>query len=192
MKTDRALQLIYFGRINPTKNIDVIIMTLKCLLDAHIPAQLSLIGGCSIEYQLYLEEVVKESLIPENLVSFEGYQAMDYIIKSLSKAHYFIFHSQEPKEGHSNSMTEAMSMGVVPIVSNVGFNASICGKPELVVTEINPCAFAKRIIAIEKSGLWKEYSKFVYHRFLDNYTEMKAIEHLMEAAKIMGLKVRFP
>lgn len=41
-------------------------------------------------------------------------------------------------EGHSNSLTEAMTFGVVPVVSTAGFNASIVSNEELVVSDINP------------------------------------------------------
>ena len=57
-----------------------------------------------------------------------GQQPFERICDELQKAHFFVFPSQEKMEGHSNSLTEAMTFGVVPIVSAAGFNASIVGK----------------------------------------------------------------
>ena len=187
MPKDKDLHLVYFGRLSPTKNVDVVILTLKYLLDAQYKASLKLIGGCSEDYRSLLNHLMSVEGIPKEKVQFLGSRPMEYIFDVLSQSHYFIFPSNEPKEGHSNALTEAMSMGVVPIVSNAGFNASICGVPELVVKDINPKAFAEIIIKIEESGRWKELSLRVYNRFNENYTEEKALEKIKEAATRMGL-----
>lgn len=187
MMKDRELLLIYFGRLSPTKNIEVVIHTLKCLLDAHYNATLKLIGGCSEKYLSQLNELIIAKGIPKEKIQLLGPKPIEYIFEVLSQSHYFIFPSNEPKEGHSNALTEAMSMGVVPIVSNAGFNASICGVKELVVKDINPRAFAEKIMEIEESGRWKELSLRVYNRFNENYTEEKALEKIREAATRMRL-----
>lgn len=187
MPKDKELQLVYFGRLSPTKNVDVVILTLKYLLDAQYDATLKLIGGYAEDYYLLLHQLMSVEGVPEEKIQFLGPKPMEYIFEVLSQSHYFIFPSNEPKEGHSNALTEAMAMGVVPIVSNAGFNASICGMSELVVKDINPRAFAEKIIRIEESGRWKELSQSVYNRFRDNYTEEKALEKIKEAATRMGL-----
>lgn len=187
MKTDKEIRLVYFGRLSPTKNIEVVILTLKCLLDAHYNTTLKLIGGCSEKYHSQLNELIIAKRIPKEKIQLLGPKPIEYIFEVLSQSHYFIFPSNEPKEGHSNALTEAMAMGVVPIVSNAGFNASICGIPELVVKDITPRAFAEKIIRIEESGRWKELSQSVYNRFRDNYTEEKALEKIREAATRMRL-----
>ena len=74
-------------------------------------------------------------------------------------------------EGHSNSLTEAMTFGVVPVVSTAGFNASIVGNEELVVSDINPKKYAEVIESVMKRNLWAEYSLKVYQRIKENYTE---------------------
>ncbi len=187
MKGSRKIRLIYFGRLSPTKNVDMAILALKYLLGANYDATLQLIGGCSEEYRSSLHRLISSALIPKECVQFLGVQSMEYIFKALAHSHYFIFPSNEPKEGHSNALTEAMSMGVVPIVSNAGFNASICGLSELVVKDITPEAFAEKVISIEESGRWNELSLYVYNRYKENYTEAKALENIKEVARIMDL-----
>ena len=64
-----------------------------------------------------------------------------------------------------------MGCGVVPIVSTVGFNCSICGCDELVVNEIDAEDFANKIIGIENNNEWAKYSNLVYNRIKANFTQ---------------------
>lgn len=79
--------------------------------------------------------------------------------------------SAEANEGHSNSLTEAMGCGVVPIVSTAGFNASICGNMNLVADDLRAETYARIIMNIESDNKWSEFSKFCYDRVMNNYTQ---------------------
>lgn len=104
-------------------------------------------------------------------MKFYGRKPFSFIADVLRKSHYYIFPSAEANEGHSNSLTEAMGCGVVPIVSTAGFNASICGNANLVAKDLIPETYAEIIKKIEIEERWKEYSVFCYNRVLDNYTQ---------------------
>lgn len=91
-------------------------------------------------------------------------------------------------EGHSNSLTEAMTFGVVPVVSTAGFNASIVSNEDLVVSDINPKRYADVIEAIIKRNVWAEYSLNVYKRIKENYTEDIVKKAIVEA--VSGLNDR--
>ena len=78
-------------------------------------------------------------------------------------------------------MTEAMTFGVVPIVSTAGFNASIVSKSELVVADIDYHKYADVVDQIIKDGTWCEYSRFVYERVKENYTEDRVRENILGA-----------
>ena len=164
------VRIIYFGRVTKSKNVDVIIETVSLLRQAGMDAHLNVIGGYSDEYKQILDETVTKLNI-KDYVKFYSRQPFDFIANKLRTSHYFVFPSIEKQEGHSNSLTEAMGCGVVPIVSTAGFNVSICGNSDLVVEEIDGRCFADCIIQIEKSGTWNEYSMFVYNRILNNYTQ---------------------
>lgn len=164
------LQLIYFGRVTESKNVDVIIKVLSLVRKAGIDTTLSIIGGYSNKYKCVLDKVINEERL-SGYITFYGRKSFDFIADQLVHSHYFIFPSQEKQEGHSNSLTEAMGLGVVPVVSNVGFNASICGISDLVMNSIDASAYADKIIDIEKNKLWKYYSDLVYQRVQDNYTQ---------------------
>ncbi len=164
------LQLIYFGRVTKSKNVDVTIKILSLVRKANIDAKLAIIGGYNKQYKSVLDEIVKDENLSD-CVTFYGRKPFDFISEKLGHSHYFIFPSEEKQEGHSNSLTEAMGLGVVPIVSDAGFNASICGVSELVMNSINANTFANKIIDIEKKNLWRHYSEIVYRRVQENYTQ---------------------
>ena len=117
-----------------------------------------------------------------------GQQPFERICEELQKAHFFVFPSQEKMEGHSNSLTEAMTFGVVPVVSTAGFNASIVSNEDLVVSDINPKRYADVIEAIIKRNVWAEYSLNVYKRIKENYTEDIVKKAIVEA--VSGLNDR--
>ena len=179
LERQHPVRIIYFGRVTESKNIDVVIKTLKILNDSGLDATLDIIGGSSQEYKKALQTITNQEGIEER-VSFFGRMPFEFIADKLHCSHYFVFPSTEEQEGHSNSLTEAMGCGVVPIVSNAGFNSSICGCEDLVVSGINPQDYAYRILQIEKDGRWGFYSNYVYQRVLNNYTESVVGHQLIE------------
>ncbi len=172
------IRLIYFGRVTPAKNVDIIIKTLINLRSSGMDAELEIVGGYSDAYKRILDEIVSNGDVGK-YVTFYGRKPFGFIAERLKKSHYFVFPSTEEQEGHSNSLTEAMGCGVVPIVSTAGFNVSICGNKELVVDKVEAERFAQRIIDIEKTGKWKDYSSFVYNRIQSNFTQKVVSEHFI-------------
>ena len=55
------------------------------------------------------------------------------LVAFLKLSHFFLFPTHEYGEGHSNSLTEAMSYGVVPVASDWGYNKSVVGDDNLIV-----------------------------------------------------------
>lgn len=178
--TDRArpVRLIYFGRVTESKNVDVTIKALAEIRKAGIDARLDVIGGYNDEYRAVLDSVAKYGNVSD-YVNFYGRKPFSFIAEKLRESHYFLFPSTEKQEGHSNSLTEAMGCGVVPIVSTAGFNRSICGNDRLVVDQIDPMLFAKKVIDIETSGSWTELSDGAYNHILSNYTESIVSKNLI-------------
>jgi glycosyltransferase involved in cell wall biosynthesis len=182
-----VVRLIYFGRVTETKNVGLIVDVCNELLKRGYNVETIIIGSYSEEYKKDLDQHIASMNIPEGTIRFLGQQPFEMISEELQKAHFFIFPSQEKKEGHSNSLTEAMTFGVVPVVSSAGFNSSIVAKPELVVTDMDPTGYANVMDKIIQDKSWGIYSKFVYDRIKENYTEdrvktsiLKAISRLME------------
>ena len=165
------IRLIYFGRVSESKNVDVVIKVAYELEKLGYNTQTKIIGGYTENYRSKIERVIKECKLRENKVQILGQQPFECICDELQKAHFFVFPSQEKMEGHSNSLTEAMTFGVVPVASTAGFNASIVDNRELIVNDIDPKKYAKVIDQVIKKGVWSEYSLNVYQRIKANYTE---------------------
>ncbi len=170
--TDRGniIRLIYFGRVVPQKNVDVVIKTVSLLKELDLNVTLDIIGGYSVEYKSFLDSIIKETGL-DGIVKFYGRKPFPFIADKLRKSHYYIFPSSETNEGHSNSLTEAMGCGVVPIVSTAGFNESICGKGNLVANDLKPETYSNIIKTIEAENSWCGYSEFCYKRVINNYTQ---------------------
>lgn len=165
-----VIKLIYFGRVVPEKNIDIVIKTLSLLKKYNFRVVLDIIGGYNDGYKSRLDNLVKSSGLTD-LVNFYGRKPFPFIADKLRQSHYYIFPSAEANEGHSNSLTEAMGCGVVPIVSMAGFNASVCGNSNLIANDLRPETYAEIIMGIECENKWSEFSDFCYKRVINNYTQ---------------------
>lgn len=166
----KTIRLIYFGRVVPEKNIDIVIKTAGLIKKSGLNIRLDIIGGYSDEYKKRLEEIVESNNLSDSTF-FLGRKPFEFIAEVLRESHYYIFPSSEINEGHSNSLTEAMGCGVVPVASTAGFNRSVCGNSDLIVSELNPVKYAEVISTIEATNRWKEYSMFCYNRVESNYTQ---------------------
>ena len=165
------IRLIYFGRVSESKNVDIVIKVAHELEKAGYNTLTTVIGGYTEDYKAKLDQVIEECGLENNKVKILGQQSFERICDELQKAHFFVFPSQEKMEGHSNSLTEAMTFGVVPVVSTAGFNASIVENKELVVDNINPMKYARIIETIIEKNVLSEYYLAVYQRIKENYTE---------------------
>ncbi len=181
-----TIKLIYFGRVVPEKNVDVVIKTAALLKHKGFKVDLNIIGGCSEQYKATLDSIIEKEEVSD-IVNFHGRRTFQYISDVLHQSHYYIFPSSESNEGHSNALTEAMGCGVVPIASRAGFNASICDSPDLIVDDVCPKSYAKVIQKIEDSKCWRFYSELCYSRVVNNYTQSivskKLIEYVMPLFK---------
>lgn len=182
------IRLIYFGRVSESKNVDVVIKVAGKLEKRGYNTLTTIIGGYTENYKVKLNHVIEKCELDEDKVQILGQQPFERICEELQKAHFFVFPSQEKMEGHSNSLTEAMTFGVVPVVSTAGFNASIVSNEDLVVSDINPKRYADVIEAIIKRNVWAEYSLNVYKRIKENYTEDIVKKAIVEA--VSGLNDR--
>jgi glycosyltransferase involved in cell wall biosynthesis len=166
-----GIRLIFFGRIVQSKNIDIMIKTTSILQKKYKNVSLSLIGGYSEGYKQGLLNLIQTLNLSETIINFYGRQDFTFIASQLKETHFFLFPSQAEREGHSNSLIEAMGHGVVPIASKVGFNESVCGDKQLIMEFLSPESCAKQIEYIMDNQLWQEKSDFVYKRVITNFTE---------------------
>jgi glycosyltransferase involved in cell wall biosynthesis len=174
-----CLNLIYFGRIVPEKNINLILDICEILKNKNIDFKLNLIGGYKLDYYNLLQNNIRSKNIT-NFVHIHDFKDFNDISKLLETSHFFIYPSIEPNEGHSNALTEAMAYGVVPIVNNIGFNINIVNDNQLISNELNPSVYVKLILDIWLNKKWDEKSSQVYNRVLENFTEKFVTNKLLK------------
>ncbi len=165
------MNIVYFGRIAKSKNIKVIIEAYAVLAGRQIDCSLTLIGFYEDSYRKELDAIIRDLGLEDKGINFTGGMSFDELSKRLSEFHYFIFPSNEKKEGHSNSLTEAMAYGIVPVASSAGFNERIIDAPELIVRDHDPVKYADIMQHIWETGAWSCYSHRVYDRVRRNYSE---------------------
>ncbi|HZH74326.1 MAG TPA: glycosyltransferase family 4 protein [Mariniphaga sp.] len=178
--TSSKIELVYFGRLAKSKNIDLIIQTCSELQKQNVNFNLELIGKGDRKYIEHIKELCEYNNLSDkiNITPPVKHQLLK---QKLNKKHFFLFPSNEKREGHSNALTEAMSLGVVPVCSNAGFNAEIVGDNNLIVSEFTPLSYASVVNNIWKAGQWKQYSSSVANRIKKNYTEQIVEDILVKA-----------
>lgn len=183
-----TIRITYFGRLAPSKNISFIIDIAEILKRNGVNFELELIGNAdkkysrsnSFNYVDSIKRIIKDKNLSEN-IRITPPMNQNELFELLRSKHFFIFPSNEKREGHSNSLTEAMSCGLVPIASNSGFNRSVVGMDELIFQDFNCEDYANKIIQIWNSGNWPIYSQRMFDRIKNNYTESIVSKNLIEA-----------
>ncbi|WP_278372254.1 glycosyltransferase family 4 protein [Segatella bryantii] len=112
-------KICYFGRITKNKGVGIMVETMRILGD---------------KFQLYLygpvDNTIDYNIFNHSNIHYEGSKNIVELKKAISDKSFFIFPSIHEGEGQSNSLIEAMSNGLIPIVSNNGFNKDViadCG-----------------------------------------------------------------
>lgn len=177
-KPDNRINLVYFGRLSKSKNVDMVIDVLANLHDKYDNIFLSIIGNYQdLNYYNLLCAKVEE-LGLSSLVEILPACNHEELKRHLFDKHFYIFPTKEPREGHSNAMTEAMAWGVIPVATPQGFNRSVLCKDDLIVRDLSSNAFAYVVDSVVSSGLIKRYANDMYDRVGSLYTESRAFDNL--------------
>lgn len=170
-KPKDRLNLIYFGRVTPDKNIDVIIESFAILCKKYEDVYLTIIGGSgfSKSYVERIDEMIDKSPY-KNRINRKGLTPFVEIKEIMLSQHMFLFPSCARCEGHSNSLNEAMGQGLIPIVSDYHFNRAIVGDDRLMVDGYEPQAYADKIEFIRENYDLRELSINMRNRVRDNFS----------------------
>ena len=171
---DRAkdkLNLLYFGRVTPDKNIDVIIKAFNILCEKYDDVFLTIIGGSgwSKSYVKEIDSMIEKSPYKNHIIR-KGLTPFSEIKAIMPSQHMYVFPSRERAEGHSNSLNEAMGQGMIPIVSDYHFNRAIVGDDRLIVDGYEPQEYADKIEFIRENYDLRELSINMRNRVRDNFS----------------------
>lgn len=170
-KPHDRLNLLYFGRVTPDKNVDVIIKAFHLLCEKYDDVYLTIIGGSgwSKAYVKDMDKMMNESPYKSHITR-KGLTPFDEIKKIMASQHIFIFPSKERCEGHSNSLNEAMAQGLVPVVSDYHFNRAIVGDDRFIVEGWNPRAYADKITYIRENYNLQDIAVEMRNRVRDEFS----------------------
>lgn len=171
VRTSDRLNLLYFGRVTPEKNVDVIIKAFDILCKKYDDVYLTIIGGSgrSISYVDEIDAMIENSPYKSHIVR-KGLTPFAEIKEIMASQHMFIFPTNERAEGHSNSLNEAMGQGLIPIVRDYHFNRAIVDDDRLVVESCEPQDYADRISYIRENFDLGEISIKMRDRVRDNFS----------------------
>jgi glycosyltransferase involved in cell wall biosynthesis len=178
--------MIYFGRIAPEKNIELIINVVSKLEKQNHKCSLTILGNYSSKTKIYYENLKKliRELNLQQIIKIVPPCNHDELKLHLKDKHLYLFPSNNPREGHSNALTEAMAWGLVPLAIDHGFNKSVINNDFLIVKELEIDLFYKKIVEIIQTKRLDELSSNIYQRVQENYTEnilLKKIEKEYES-----------
>ena len=178
-KSEDSINLLYFGRIHYNKNILLIIDIFDKLCDKFSNMNLTIIGSGLRNYELEIEKRIKKSPNKDRIKRLARV-SHDDLKTIIDSQHIFVFPSVEAQEGHSNALNEAMSFGVVPVVSNNNFLPSIVGNKRLVIDEMTVDEFVRVIEDVIESGDYDKLSREMYERVQQEFTQSVVEKKLKE------------
>ena len=184
---DRSMNtvgLLYFGRIAPNKKIDMILDTFELLCQRHDNVTLTLIGGVG-QSRHYAEMIDKRIFLSPyaSKITRLGITPFDTIKEIMKTQHFFLFPSKEKAEGHSNSLNEAMSQGLIPIVSDYHFNRSVVGNDRLIVKGFDAEKYANKVDEILMENDFEKISEQMWWRVKEKYIYSVVIERIIKGMK---------
>lgn len=178
-KDTSIIEILYYGRIYPEKNVDLVILSFKKLLSEKYNVRLTIAGHGPKEYISFLKEKIKSMGI-KDFVSFNGPCKHDDLPDLLEKKIFFIFPTTERREGHSNALTENMCYGVIPIANNIGFNKSVINNNLLILDSLTVDDIVNRIKYIIDNNMINDLSLEMYKRVKLLYNEDTAEYNLIQ------------
>lgn len=128
-RSNRPIRFVYAGSVNEAKGVAEAIRLVAALAAAGYDVRFDVFGRVE---RSFAERLQVEAGAAPWLV-LHGPQPFDVIRDALAQAHFFAFLSKWRGEGHSNALTEAMSQGAIPIITDHGFNVDVAGPDAIVV-----------------------------------------------------------
>lgn len=164
------INFFYFGRIDAEKNVLLTIEVFNELCKKYNNLHLTIVGGGNSEYVKQVENAIAKSPYRDRITK-EGRSSHDHICEIMKAQHFFVFPSNEPCEGHSNALNEAMSWGLVPVVSENNFLPSIVGDERLIAKDFTAKSYSNIIEYILDNNQFDNISKNMYMRVKNNFTQ---------------------
>ena len=178
-KPTNIINLLFYGRVEENKHVDLIVEAAAKVQNTIPNVYLTIVGNGKADYVELVKNMMKSLLKPGSFTYISGCKHED-LPALLTDKHFYIFPSTQPREGQSNSVTECMAYGIIPIASPQGFNRSTIGDDALIVNDLTADAYANRIIGIINGGKCQYYSAKVFEHFRYNFTQDVVFKKTLE------------
>jgi glycosyltransferase involved in cell wall biosynthesis len=170
------INLVFLGRIVPEKGIETVIDCVRTLQSRGRNPQIKVIGRGDDAYVARLKASSND--LP---VLWLGAVPHAEVSAQLRDGHFFVFPTYHRGEGHSNALTEAMSQGLVPLVTDNGFNRQVIADAGLVFDlDATGTDYAEAIEEIVDENKWQRYSAAARQRVVDQFTGQNLVPVLVE------------
>ncbi len=187
VRTKDSTNIIYFGRIDQQKNVLQIVDIFETLCNRFEHLHLTIIGNGDSGYDNEVTQRVQQSPYG-HLITKIGKISHDELRQKLVSQHIFLFPSIEPREGHSNSLNEAMAWGLVPVTSSNNFIPQIVDDDTLIAKDGKSESYVDILSGlIADRNLLDEKSRKMYSRVQEHFTQTvvesqldKELESLMK------------
>lgn len=178
-KPKDVVNIIYFGRLDVNKNVLLGIDVFNTLAEKYPFVTYTIVGGGNAEYVEEIKNAIEKSPFKDS-INLKGRCSHDVLVKLMADKHIFLFPSNEPCEGHSNALNEAMSWGIVPVVSSNNYLPYIVGDRRLVVDGFDSNKYVGVISKLIEEKMLPTFSKNVYQRVQDNFVQLVVAKRLTE------------
>jgi glycosyltransferase involved in cell wall biosynthesis len=172
-----APTLVYAGRIVPEKGVETMLESCRLMVGAGLMPVVRIAGDGNAAYLSSLRERYADLQ-----VHWMGPLKSDDVLRLFSSAHFFVFPTRHFGEGQSNSLTEALACGCVPVVSRHGFNASVVSDAGAVLElDALPAQYAEEVTNIWRTpGHWRGLSDVSRQRAASLFSTQAVIRRLIE------------
>lgn len=141
------LRFVHVGAVSEEKGVRHAARLVAALAARGLPVRFDVFGRVDAGFA---RRLAAETFDAGWLVC-HGAQPFAVIQAALAQAHFFLFLTCWRGEGHSNALTEAMSQGAVPVVTDHGFNREVAGPDAIMVPDRealdNAIALVERLAA---------------------------------------------
>lgn len=171
------MRLVYVGRVVSEKGLGLIVEAAQALVRAGETVSLAVAGDGE---PAYLEQLRQQAQGLD--VQWLGPVPSAEVLKLLRESHFFLFPTSHFGEGHSNSLTEAMASGCVPVASDHGFNAaSIADAGVVLPVGSRGADYANVVLGIWRTpGRWEALSQAARQRAEQRFATGPVIAGLIE------------
>jgi glycosyltransferase involved in cell wall biosynthesis len=121
----------YVGAVNEDKGALQAVRLVSALRARGVCVRFDIFGHARPDFA----ERLRDAAGGADWLVLHGPQPFEVIRNALGGAHFFLFLSKWHGEGHSNALTEAMSQGAIPVVTDHGFSRDVAGPDAILVTD---------------------------------------------------------